>query len=205
MANVKTSKNKNKLNFLSKINFKSPKTRGLILLAAFVIIGGGVMVFRSFAATTNRIVSVSVAEGRLKCSSNCALTDAGGSKGNVKAASLSGGGVLSSTVSYYASKSTLVRTYTACVTATGSGTVTVSTEGIGSSSAAITFNNGGNSYETKCANTNGVNFSGAWKITANQGSLLKVTMLTVDETNNAPSTTTPVVTPTCTKNCGGKG
>lgn len=45
-------KKKKQQGILSKINFKSTKARGLLILISFAVIGGGVMVFRSFAATT---------------------------------------------------------------------------------------------------------------------------------------------------------
>lgn len=38
-----------KQSVFSKINFKSPKTRIILTIALFAIVGGGVMVFRSFA------------------------------------------------------------------------------------------------------------------------------------------------------------
>lgn len=35
----------------SKINFKSPKTRIILTVAIFAVVGGGIMVFKSFAST----------------------------------------------------------------------------------------------------------------------------------------------------------
>lgn len=42
---------KKKQSLLSKINFKSPKTRIILTVALFAVVGGGVMVFKSFAST----------------------------------------------------------------------------------------------------------------------------------------------------------
>lgn len=55
---------KKKQSLFSKINSKSPKTRGIIILATFAVIGGGVMVFRSFAATGASVYTVG--NGNLK-------------------------------------------------------------------------------------------------------------------------------------------
>ncbi len=62
---------KKKQSIFSKINLKSPKTRGIILLVAFAIIGGGVMVFRSFAAATiwySPATTLASATGNSACS-----------------------------------------------------------------------------------------------------------------------------------------
>lgn len=56
-----------KRSLFSRINFKSPKTRGVLVLLAFALVGGGFMVYRSFAATVTTVQSFSVNAKTIGC------------------------------------------------------------------------------------------------------------------------------------------
>jgi hypothetical protein len=192
---VKTIKKpaQKKRNILSKINLQSPKTRGLVLVLAFALVGGGVLVFRSFAATSARLITTSANDGTLICAkgTGCSLIADGDAKAGAKVISFDKGGTIV-TQSIFATTKGI---YKVCVTAKGQGGLSIAPAG-----ASLLFTNA-NSYETKCSNELNMNANTSiWSMNQTKGGNvgLKVSIMTVDQIN---ASTTPVVSSTCTKNC----
>lgn len=209
-----TAKKKNK-SFLSKINFKSPKTRGLLIILLFAVIGGGVMVFRSFAATnvieswsynaSNNLLAPSAVGG---CSAQkvTETSKSGAAVYNLACSNNNVSGMTFAAVSTIGAAGAKDNYYRACAMIKGGGKALVILEGSKSSSSGFDAYPVGNGYTYYCDGT--VKLSATQALTAkvqiDKGSLVNVSFITIE--HMAAPDVTPIVGPTvCEKNCtGGK-
>lgn len=184
---------KKKQSIFSKFNLKSTKARGLAIVAAFAIVGGGVMVFQSFADTgTVQVGQFFVSKNTLKCYSKCkVVTDK--AKENLKVAKLEAGGQ-ANPATYTSLPGGFAKI---CATARGRGTL-LSPQAAG---VQVTFTNT-TKYETKCSDPfHRVKTTEKWGLVNGSAGPMYLSVITMYKYVEG---VTPTVTPiyTCYQNCG---
>ncbi len=196
---------KKKQSIFSKINLKSPKTRGIIILLAFAVIGGGVMVFRSFAATTQSF-GYDPSQGTLKGGPGASIITEPG-KNNLPVVTVANGGY--ATVDNPVHGITIGAGQNAqyCIYGTGGGSGNIRVDVSSTTGSKYSFNikKTTTEYGDACSDRRVVSetLKGPLTIHNETGTSIRIRSF------NLHFVTGSVVTPTyqapnCTKNCNGK-
>ena len=162
MAKKSASKKKQSSGLLAKLNLNNPKNRIIATVVVFAIVGGGIFVFKSFAATAswvynrsnNNLGAVDQGPGA-PCRATVA-TDSGG-KNPISVVNLAcsrdGQAAIATTQGSYLSGTLIKKSYRICVTAKVAGQITATLSGqavTGTSSTQATFTPGSGSYTYNC-------------------------------------------------------
>lgn len=197
---------KKKKNNSSKLNFNSPKARGLLLLIAFALVGGGVMVYRSFASTTTQSFVYDVSQGTLKSSAGSAIvTD--DAKNSLQVVSVAPGG--KAIVDNAAHGITVSKDQNAqyCIYGTGGGSGEIRLEAPNTIGGKHIFkiNKKSTGYGDACTDrfASTETLKGPFTLHNDTGANIKIRSFTIHFVNG--SVVTPIYVPeACTKNCNGK-
>jgi len=169
MANTKSKSKttKKKGSVFSKINFGSTKTRIIVTLLVFGVIGGGFTVYKSFAATSE--ISFKSSNGGLTCmvKTNCTRVRAP-EKGNNYVLKLTGSDkyFISGSARGFSNFSLPIGSTTSCVTAKGYGFLKIRfADNISLGDVAVTDTS---TYKLYCGTAN------AWRVTNTAPNLMWV-------------------------------